>query len=78
MSNSSNFFNPLMYADDSTLSTIIKLDKNTVNKVNELKINTELNKISMWLKLNKLSLNVQKTKYMIFHSKRKKNNTPKL
>ena len=30
-------------------------------------INSELNKIADWLALNKLSLNVQKTKFMIFH-----------
>ena len=30
------------------------------------KLNIELEKITDWLKLNKLSLNVKKTKYMIF------------
>ena len=30
-------------------------------------INSELNKIADWLAVNKLSLNVQKTKFMIFH-----------
>ena len=30
-------------------------------------INLELNKIADWLAVNKLSLNVQKTKLMIFH-----------
>ena len=30
-------------------------------------INSELNKIADWLAMNKLSLNVQKTKFMIFH-----------
>ena len=29
--------------------------------------NSELNKIADWLAVNKLSLNVQKTKFMIFH-----------
>ena len=29
-------------------------------------INTELHNIAEWLKLNKLSLNINKTKYMIF------------
>ena len=31
-------------------------------------INSELLKISDWLKVNKLSRNVEKTKYMIFHN----------
>ena len=30
-------------------------------------INSELNKIADWLAVNKLSLNVQKNKFMIFH-----------
>ena len=34
-------------------------------------INNELEKITLWLKMNKLSLNVQKTKFMIFHRKQK-------
>ncbi len=35
-------------------------------------INGELDKISEWLKINKLSLNVKiKTKYMIFHAPQK-------
>ena len=38
-------------------------------------INVELEKISIWLKLNKLTLNVEKTtKYMIFRKRRKINN----
>ena len=31
----------------------------------------ELNKISEWLKLNRLTLNVQKTKYMLFKTSKK-------
>ena len=30
-------------------------------------VNTELQKIHSWLKVNKLSLNMQKTKAMVFH-----------
>ena len=35
-------------------------------------INTELDKISEWLKLNKLSLNINKTKVMMIHTPQKK------
>ena len=35
-------------------------------------INTELTRVSDWLRVNKLSLNVGKTKFMIFHKKGKK------
>ena len=36
-------------------------------------INTELNKIDTWLKLNKLTMNVDKSKTMLFHKRRKVN-----
>ena len=39
-------------------------------------INTELDKISEWLKINKLSLNVDKTKFMLFHMPKKNIQTP--
>ena len=53
-----------MFADDTNLS-----DKN----INCLftKMNSELNKASTWFKANKLSLNIKKTKYTIFHHKKK-------
>ena len=34
-------------------------------------VNTEIKKISKWLKINKLSLNIKKTKYIIFKNKQK-------
>ena len=37
----------------------------------ENEINDKIEKINIWLKVNKLSLNVQKTKLMIFHRKQK-------
>ena len=33
-------------------------------------LNSELEKVSIWLKANKLSLNVKKTYYMVFHRSR--------
>ena len=44
-------------------------------------INLELNKIADWLAVNKLSLNVQKTKLMIFHYRQRiltENDIPRL
>ena len=38
----------------------------------EYEINVDLRKVSMWLKKNKLSLNLDKTKLMIFHRKQKR------
>ena len=59
----------LMYADDTTIYFNLEdFDPECV----ETEINNELEKINLWLKLNKLSLNIKKTKLMIFHRKQKK------
>ena len=65
---SSNWFGFLMYADDTTLfSSIDKLNRNARNIVNY----EHLDKISPWMKSNKLVLNYKKTKYMLFHKHNK-------
>ncbi len=48
--------------------------KNTQTRTAERTLNTELANVSEWLKVNKLSLNVNKSKYMIFHTNRKQVN----
>ncbi len=65
---SSDLFDFVLFADDTSLTTTVKLimKKNNVNL--QTCINDELDKINVWLKLNKLSLNIKKTKYMIFHT----------
>ena len=70
--NSSDKLQYLLYADDTTL--YFNREHFTPHNAN-LEINNELNKVMNWLKLNKLSLNVQKTKYITFH-KSQKNVTP--
>jgi len=35
-------------------------------------VNTELQKVALWFKSNKLAVNVNKTKYIIFHTRQKK------
>ena len=54
-----------MYADDTTLFC------NYDNILNDIVINSEINKIYNWLCSNKLSLNVSKTKCMCFHAPQK-------
>ena len=70
--NASNIFDMLMYADDTTLfcnmTDTIKVDV----------INEELSKICDWLGANKLSLNIVKTKYILYHSINKRVIYPKL
>ena len=60
-------FKSIIYADDTTLySTLNSLqDSNKRQNLNET-INYELSKISTWLKANKLSVNVKKSKFMVF------------
>ena len=57
-----------MYADDTTIYFNLE-DFDPDNVSNE--INNELEKITKWLQINKLSLNTQKTKLMVFHRKQK-------
>ena len=73
----SSYFNFIMYADDTTLySNINSPNENNIIRLTETKINTELAKINVWLKINKLSLNFKKSKYMVF--KKNKHNKYKL
>ena len=61
----SSKLNYMMYADDTTLYFNLE-DFDCRNLDNE--INSEIEKFKLWLKLNKLSLNADKTKYIIFHT----------
>ena len=68
----SNFIS-IMYADDTNLlSTICNFTGDTSSHSSfSDNVNKELTKVSDWLAVNKLSLNVDKTKFMIFHTKQK-------
>ena len=63
--NSYETFKYIMYADDTTLFTTIQLSNICPTKDIEYHLNSDLNKINEWLKINKLSLNVKKSKYTI-------------
>jgi hypothetical protein len=65
---SSNVFKFNLFADDTSLF----YSNNNKNEATEV-INSELAKISDWLAANKLSLNVGKSKLLIFDNKRKQN-----
>lgn len=56
----------IMYADDTA---IVVTAHHTVELENIA--NTELEKISDWFLTNKLTINAKKTKYILFHSKKK-------
>ena len=59
--NISNKLNSILFADDTNF---ILSDNNLDTLINSL--NNELHQLSIWFKINKLSLNVNKTHYMIF------------
>ena len=56
----------LFFADDTNLF----INGSNINEL-ESRINSELAEIAKWLKVNKLSFNINKTHYMIFTTKRK-------
>ena len=61
---------PILFADDTNL-----FYKSTDKHFLEEQINKELKQVSMWLKVNKLSLNVSKTHFIIFTRKKKSGNS---
>ena len=66
---SSKFFHFINYADDTTLL-------NSMAQVHDSAVvNTELKNVCDWLSANRLSLNIKKTKFMVFHNKNKKVDT---
>ena len=68
-----------MYANYTTLSsTFDTFSKYEQNGNVKFLINTEFNKVSEWLKLNKLYLNLNKTKYMLCKTARRKGVTCQL
>ena len=71
---SSNLFKFILFADDTTIIAPININ----NKETANIINMELDKIITWLKLNKLSLNISKTKFCIFHKVQRKISIPEI
>ena len=70
---SSNNFKMIMYADDTTLYCNIENREHCEDTINK-----ELSNIHQWLTSNKLSLNIKKTKFMVFHTTKKKIEYPDL
>ena len=67
----SDKFKAILYADDTTLVSTVSAFKQNAGapdcKLLSDNINYELTRINEWLALNKLNLNINKTKYIIFH-----------
>ena len=63
----SNILESNLFADDTNLFL------NSPNILNlETNLNVELEKVSQWLYANKLSLNIEKTSFVVFHSPRRR------
>ena len=61
--NASTFFKYVLYAADTTLFSTINISARATHE-----INNHISKVYDWLAVNKLSLNVKKTKYIVFHA----------
>ena len=63
----SNTFKFILFADDTnpftTIEYFIPIQDSNVSVL----LNNELSKIHLWLSVNKLTLNIEKTKFMVFH-----------
>ena len=62
LSNSTKVLDPVLFADDTSLFSF----DNNIRTLFET-VNQELSQINDWFLANKLSLNVEKAKYMLFH-----------
>ena len=65
--NSSKLLSFILFADDTTISC-----SNSGLKTLNITMQTEFNKVSEWLNVNKLSLSIKKTKFILFRSSNKK------
>ena len=63
----SSLFDLIMHADDTTLISTLKTFGNRKTPINIGNIiNTEISKITTWLKSNMLEVNIEKSKFLIF------------
>jgi hypothetical protein len=74
INNVSNFFHFLLYADDTTLTSTLCYNHSILSKESVDVINFELGKVFKWLCANRLSLNIEKTKYMTFALRKRNEN----
>ena len=66
----SELFNFILYADDTTLNSTLDCHGTTTDKIVSFIVN-ELQKIFKWLDVNRLCLNIAKSKFMLFYKPQK-------
>ena len=69
-SRSSDLLFSILFADD----TSVFIEGTNLTNISQI-LNTELENVNIWLKANKLTVNIKKTHYMMFHRTRIKLNT---
>ena len=74
LGNASKLFKMIIYADDTTLYSTLDVFGNYISK----NLNLELTKVADWLKLNKWSINIKRSKFMVFHMPQKQVNIPNI
>ena len=82
LNNTNNIFKLICYADDSTLAVSLCFKKKPLkcgkcdfnNKYSESFLNENLALVYEWLCLNSLSINIKKTKFMMFYNPQRKLN----
>ena len=68
--NCTEFFKFVLFADDSNLSCVVPRDFPDNRDLFIRNVNLNLSKVSKWLDANSISLNLEKTVYMIFNYRR--------
>ena len=71
MPQASSIFKFILYADDTTLFSALDYSLSLDIPASSELINKELARVGEWLIINRLSINITKTKYMLFHPKQK-------
>ena len=71
MPQASSLFKFILYADDTTLFSALDYSLSLDIPASSELINREISRVGEWLIINRLSINITKTKYMLFHPRQK-------
>ena len=73
MPQDSKLFKSILYAVDTTLFSALDCSLSLDISASSELVHRELSRVDEWLTINRLSINISKTKYMLFHPRRKEN-----
>ena len=69
LANDSDVLFPILFADDTSVCIEADEESDLIETLNE-----ELAKLNIWLNANKLTINIAKSHYIVFHRGRRKSN----